>query len=1147
MDRLRSNWATHIAIGTGAILNVLGAMVLVGWRIHSILLVQVFPIVAPMQRMTALSFLLCGFALILAAVGSRRAASACALLVLLPSTLVGLEYALNTQFGIDELLGPDYILVHVSNPGRMAPMTVLCFMGASLALLATSSRRLAKFASVAVGIPGSMLLAVGIVGMLGYLLGQTEIYGWSHFNRVSLPASAGNALLGAGLLALAWRASKTKQGAPEWLPFSIGLGLAAGVLGVWQALMARDAGNLAVLSRIILVAGILGAALVAVTVAQTQRAHKQSRELQASTTTLQQLFDASLNGLVMVNRQGKILRINNKAEAILGYAPNELLGAAIEILVPIELRRQHRMDREAYNAAPQARPMGARRDLYARCKDGSEFPVEVELTPLQVPNRGPVVIAMIVDISARRKAEEALRESEARFRSSFEHSPIGVMLLGLDRRVIKANPKISRMFGYPEEELTQITPLEITHPEDLQTSRHWFEHLFTEEESVKKLEQRYIKKNGQIMWGSVSASVIRDREGRPLYGIHMVEDISERKRAEAGLRLGNEIIAKMEGGLCLVRARDSVIVFANPSFEKMFGYDPGEIIGKHVAVLNAPTRKAPEKIAQEIMAELTRYGLWQGEILNRRKDGSIFWSSATVSTFDHPAFGKVWLSILQDISALKHAEQTLREQATLLDLAHDAIFASDLENRITFWNRGAEDMYGWSAQEMLGRVASELLQTRFPSSFEETRAILQTQGEWEGELEHTKRDGTTIIVASRWSVQRNESGTPISFLEINRDITQRKRAQEQLQNLTERLSLATQAASIGIWDLDLRTNQVVWDNTTFEIFGIPKVTFMVREDFLRWVHPDDLPTVRAAAQRSIQGKIQESVEFRIIRPDGSTRYIYSTEGVVLDGDGNVVRLVGTAADITERKEMEAQIEASARLSALGMMAGGVAHEINNPLSIIHASGSDLLRRVRADDAVPPEIVARDSERIVQTANRIANIIKSMRHLAREGSQDKLRPASVSQIVKETSDLCRERFKNHSVKLILPHIDPAISVSCREVQIAQVLLNLLQNAFDAVMERAGEKWVRLAVVVQDGAVEFSVTDSGPGIPPQLETKIMEPFFTTKEVGKGTGLGLSLSRRIVEDHGSRLELTEENGHPRFSFWLPRSIGKKELYAA
>jgi PAS domain S-box-containing protein len=626
----------------------------------------------------------------------------------------------------------------------------------------------------------------------------------------------------------------------------------------------------------------------------------------------------------------------------------------------------------------------------------------------------------------------------------------------------------------------------------------------------------------------------------------MAEDTTQRKSAETALLLGSEIIAKMEGALYLVRASDGSIVYANASFEKMFGYDPGEVIGKHVAELNAPTGKTPEKVAHEITAELTRNGHWRGQVMALRKDGSTFWSSVVVSTFNHPGFGKVWVSILQDISALKHAEQTLTEQAALLDLAHDAIFVSDLENRITFWNRGATDMYGWSAAEAFGRAAYELLHTRYPCSFEEIKATLRTQGEWEGELEHTTRDGTTIIVASRWSVQRNESGEPVSFLQINRDITQRKNAEEKLQSLTERLFLATRTASVGIWELDLRTDQVEWDDTIFAIFGIPRALPLSREEARRHVHPEDVPLVQGASLRAIQRKTQEYVQYRVIRPDGSVRYISTAEGPVLDEHGNVVRLVGTAVDITERKEMEAQIEASARLSALGMMAGGVAHEINNPLAIIHGAAVDFLRRVRAHGSVPLEIALRNGERIVETSDRIARIIKSMRHLAREGSHDKIRPTAATKIVEETLEVCRERFKYHGVHLLVSDIDPALSVSCREVQIEQVLLNLLQNALDAVTEQAGEKWVHLAAVVRDGAVEFSVTDSGPGIPPQLKTRIMEPFFTTKDVGKGTGLGLSLSRRIVEEHGGKLELREENGHPCFFFRLPIPV-KKELYAA
>jgi PAS domain S-box-containing protein len=647
-----------------------------------------------------------------------------------------------------------------------------------------------------------------------------------------------------------------------------------------------------------------GAFLATFAVAQMRRAHQRSRALQASGTMLRQLFESSPDGLMIVDRRGVIVRVNKRAETIFGYDPGELVGFPIESLVPARLREAHQTHREGFHATPHARPMGQGFELYAIRKDGSEFPVDVALTPLQISENETGAVAVVRDMTERERAEEALRLSEERFRSAFERGPLGVTLLGSDGRMIKANPELCRMFGYTEQELARMTPLEITHPADMNPSKNLMAHLFmddpTDDASIRKLVKRYVKKNGQTMWASLSVVMIRDREGHPLYAVSMVEDITERKRVE-----------------------------------------------------------------------------------------------------------------------------------------------------------------------------------------------------------------------------------------------------EELRSLSERLSLATKTASIGIWDLDLSTNQVVWDDTTFAIFGVPKAVPLPPGEFARRVHPEDLPAVDAAKERAIQGKTRAAVEFRIIRPDGSVRHVSTVEGAVLDEHGNAVRLVGTAVDITERKEMEAQIEASkeqmlvsARLSALGMMAGGVAHEINNPLSIIHASAADLLRGVKEQGSVPLEIVSRNGERILQTANRITKIIKSMRHLAREGSQDSARPTLVSKIVEEPLEVCKERFKDHAVNLILPAIDPALTVSCREVQIGQVLLNLLQNAFEAVVEQTGEKWVRLDIAMLDHAVEFSVTDSGPGIPPELRTKIMEPFFTTKEVGKGTGLGLSLSRKIVEEHGGRLELREDAGHPCFSFALPVS---------
>ncbi len=244
------------------------------------------------------------------------------------------------------------------------------------------------------------------------------------------------------------------------------------------------------------------------------------------------------------------------------------------------------------------------------------------------------------------------------------------------------------------------------------------------------------------------------------------------------------------------------------------------------------------------------------------------------------------------------------------------------------------------------------------------------------------------------------------------------------------------------------------------------------------------------------------------------------------------------------KESEVEVQlAAARaralysdlFSALGMTAGNIAHEINNPLAIIHPSASDLIESA-TDATISQDGIARAASRIKNTANRITKIVKSLRQISRDGSADPFQRASVSVIIDQTLELCKERFRAHSVSLDIPVVDPNLHVLYREVQIAQVLLNLLQNAFDAVVDLPSNKWVRISVIPQPASVVFSVIDSGPGVPPDLQQRIMVPFFTTKPVGRGTGLGLSLSKAIVEEHGGQLQLSQSDQHTCFSFSVP-----------
>ncbi len=374
----------------------------------------------------------------------------------------------------------------------------------------------------------------------------------------------------------------------------------------------------------------------------------------------------------------------------------------------------------------------------------------------------------------------------------------------------------------------------------------------------------------------------------------------------------------------------------------------------------------------------------------------------------------------------------------------------------------------------------------------------------------------------------------------------REEAESAIRQKEARLAQILEAVPEGILEVDLEGRILLVNEAAETMFGYS------REEFLNLNIDALVPDAQRGghaqhrvdyAQKPKRRPMGSGLELSARKKDGS---VFPVEvSLSPNRSEGTLKTIVLVRDITERRKAEAQLEAhraqlvsSARLAALGTMAGGVAHEINNPLSIIHASASDLLHGIKEEAYAPLEIVVRNGERIQQAANRIGKIIKSMRYLAREGAQDRLCPVPVARIVKATLEVCKERFTNHSINVFLPSVDPALCVACREVQIAQVLLNLLQNAFDAVVEQAGEKWIRFEVTVQDGSVVFSIVDSGPGIPLKLKTRIMSPFFTTKEVGKGAGLGLSLSQAIIEEHGGKLELTEESGHTCFSFRLPRS---------
>ncbi len=392
-----------------------------------------------------------------------------------------------------------------------------------------------------------------------------------------------------------------------------------------------------------------------------------------------------------------------------------------------------------------------------------------------------------MELEERRKTAEALRESEARFRAVFEGAGIGVALVDLQVRVAAVNPALVEMLGYTQEELGRIGIEEITHPDDWAADAALYSELAAGKRNNYQLEKRYFHKNGQQVWGRLTVSLVRGAAGEPQFAISMVEDITERKRAE----------------------------------------------------------------------------------------------------------------------------EELRGQAELLELAHDAILVRDSNNRIVFWNRGATETYGWEQAEALGKVPHELLKTEFPRPLAEIEAELLRQGQWQGEIIHTRRNGQRIAVTSRWVLRQDPQGRPSAILEINRDITERVRAEEAADEVRRQ-----QAAILGnildlAWLKDPESRFIAVNEPFGRACGMEPENLPGKTDLDIWplelaqrYRNDDREVMRTGQSKRVEEPLADK--------EGNIVWIETVKTPIFSEKGEVIGTTGIARDITRRRQMEEALKKVSR-------------------------------------------------------------------------------------------------------------------------------------------------------------------------------------------------------------------------------------------
>lgn len=519
-------------------------------------------------------------------------------------------------------------------------------------------------------------------------------------------------------------------------------------------------------------------------------------------------------------------------------------------------------------------------------------------------------------------------------------------------------------------------------------------------------------------------------------------------------------------------------------------------------------------------------------------------------------------------AAQKASEDALRKSENLtgqlLQTTDQGIYGIDLDGRCTFINTSGLGILRYKLEDCLGKNMHDLIHHSFADgqSYPVEDCPIFRAKRLGGEGCHIdnevlwRSDGTSFPAEySSYPIydDHNISGAVITFS----DITERKRAIEQLENISQRLELAISSAHFGVWDWNVRDNHKIWNDRLYEMYGITRDTYPDDVDpWIERIHPEDKDAAIAARQAALNGEREYDIVFRICRPDGTVKHVKANAIVIRDGDGKAVRMIGVNADITDmmlaeeqRAKLEAQLHQAQKMESIGRLAGGVAHDFNNILTVIIGHTELAIMRSEPTQPLYPDLVE-----INKAAERAADLTRQLLAFARkqtiEPKELDLNDA-VAGMLKMLHRLIGEGIDlNWSPALGLWHVkmDPT--------QVDQILANLCVNARDAIddvgnitLETRNCFFDKEYCAANDGFelgeyVKLSVSDNGCGIDKETLPKIFEPFFTTKDIGTGTGLGLATVFGIVKQNNGFLKVYSEPGlGATFAIFLPRYTGEPQ----
>jgi two-component system, cell cycle sensor histidine kinase and response regulator CckA len=822
-----------------------------------------------------------------------------------------------------------------------------------------------------------------------------------------------------------------------------------------------------------------------------------------------------------------------------------------------------------------------------------------QFTPLlDADGRVIGLVGVAFNITERKRAEQALRESEEKHRLLVENSHDIVYLLDMEGRFTFVSPAWTALLGHPLTEVVGQPFRHFVHPDDFERCLAFMHSVYGTRKRQEGVEYRVRHIDGSWRWHTTSAVAIRNPAGQIVGGEGIARDITKRQQAEDALKSSEAFFSSIFSQSAFaqwISDEHGTLIKLNQACRELLHITDEEVVGRYNVLKDdivesqgfMPLVRAVFERGERVTFPL-KYDTADLHQLDLRQKASVV-LDVTISPVKN-GDGRVTNAIIQhvDITERTRAEEGLRRSERiyrlLADNATDVIWTLDLETRrFTYLSPSVEKLRGYTAEEA---SAIPLDKSLTPESYAFAMSELRRGLEQEGapgidpdrtntlQAEEYRKDGSTVFVEINTKFMRDQSGRAVGLIGATRDITERRRAEEALKSSEAQLSNALQIARAGHWEYDVVRDAFTFNDNFYRIFRttaaeVGGYQMSSAEYAQRFCHPDDSVLVGKEVRAAIETTdptYSHQLEHRIRYADGEVGHITVRFFVVKDPQGRTVRTYGVNQDITERKRLEAQVAQADRLASMGMMAAGVGHEINNPLGYLLYNveslaqdlpkltgavtrccsalrdeiGPEAFASVAGDDAalLTPTALGDVADRLkdaLDGALRIKNVTRSLSTFAR-GENRELSGVDLMHPIESAVKMASNEIK-HRARLV-KEFGQLPNVWASEGKLAQVFLNLLVNAAHAIDEgHAEDNVIKIRTWAEGDAAFAEVSDTGTGISPDNLERIFEPFFTTKGAGRGSGLGLSICRNLVTSLGGDIRVESELGQgTRFVVRLP-----------